>query len=339
MQDRIDISFMRCAFELAQKGLGHTNPNPAVGAVVVRDGEIVGSGYHPACGMPHAEVYALKAAGSKAAGATLYVTLEPCSTYGRTPPCTEAIIAAGIKRVVAATSDCFKAHAGNGFRILEAAGIPCTVGVLAEECSALNKSFFKWAASGRPYVVLKMAMTLDGRIACRNGASKWITGSAARHRVQYLRSLADAVMVAGNTLRTDHPRLDVRDIPGFKRTLRRYVATESMTTDEVRAFFPEGAAAEAVRIDPAGEWLDCMGREKITNLLVEGGGELAALLVKNRQVDEIEFHIAPKLLCGKGSRPVTGGDDPESLSEAVGLQNVTVEMLEDGTLVYRGIPS
>jgi diaminohydroxyphosphoribosylaminopyrimidine deaminase/5-amino-6-(5-phosphoribosylamino)uracil reductase len=146
-------------------------------------------------------------------------------------------------------------------------------------------------------------------------------------------------MVAGNTLRTDHPRLDVRDIPGFKRTLRRYVATESMTTDEVRAFFPEGAAAEAVRIDPAGEWLDCMGREKITNLLVEGGGELAALLVKNRQVDEIEFHIAPKLLCGKGSRPVTGGDDPESLSEAVGLQNVTVEMLEDGTLVYRGIPS
>ena len=334
-----DILFMGEALAMARKGAGFTNPNPAVGAVVVKDGKIVGRGWHPACGMPHAEVYALRDAGEAAAGGTIYVTLEPCSTYGRTPPCTEAIKKAGIKRVVAANYDCFKAHSGNGFRILQEAGIECTTGVLAKECAELNKSFFKWAATGKPFILLKMAITLDGRIACCNGSSKWITGPVPRKRVQYLRSLADGIMVAGNTLRTDHPRLDVRDIEGFSRPVRRFIATGSMTQREVDAFFPEGIRPEIVSIDPDGLWLEKLGREKVTNILVEGGGELAALLLSCGQVDEVEFHIAPKILGGRTSRPVVGGHDPQSLSEALPLTDVSASVLEDGTVIYCAKPS
>lgn len=327
---------MECALAEARRGEGLTNPNPAVGAVVVRDGHIVGRGFHPRAGEPHAEIFALREAGEAAAGADLYVTLEPCSTTGRTPPCTEAVIAAGIRRVVAANSDCFPAHRGRGFELLRRAGIRCETGVLARECAELNKSFFKWAATGRPYVLLKMAMTLDGKIACADGSSKWITGEAARARVQHLRSLADGIMVSGQTLRVDRPRLNVRERPGFHRVVRRFIATRSMSRSEVAGYFSDDPAPEPLLLDREGSWLDRLGREKVTNLLVEGGGELAGEMLAAGWVDEVEFHIAPKILGGRGSIPVTGGENPASLAEALALTDITVERLPDGDVIYRG---
>ena len=331
-----DIAFMECALAEARKGEGLTNPNPAVGAVVVRDGRIVGRGFHPRVGEPHAEVFALRDAGAAARGADLYVTLEPCSTSGRTPPCTDAVIAAGIRRVVAANSDCFPAHRGRGFEILRRAGIECETGVLARECAELNKSFFHWASTGEPYVLLKMAMTLDGRIACADGTSKWITGEAARARVQYLRSLADGIMVSGQTLRIDRPRLNVRERPGFDRTVRRFIATRSMSRGEVEGYFHDDPAPEPLFLDPEGAWLKRLGAEKVTNLLVEGGGELAGEMLRRGWVNEVEFHIAPKILGGRGSIPVVGGGDPASLAEALPLTGIRVEQLPDGDVIYHG---
>ena len=206
-----DVRYMRRALALAAKAWGRTTPNPMVGAVAVRAGRVVGEGFHPKAGEPHAEVHALLAAGEAARGATLYVTLEPCSTSGRAPPCTAAIIRAGIARVVAATADPNPKHAGQGFEILRRAGIAVEVGIEAERAEELNKAFFHRMRTGKPYVLLKMAMTLDGKIATASGESRWITGPAARKRVQQLRQWCDAIMVGGETARLDRPGLTVRE--------------------------------------------------------------------------------------------------------------------------------
>ena len=320
-----DARFMRRALALARRAWGRTSPNPMVGAAAVRDGQIVGEGFHPRAGEPHAEVFALRAAGEAARGATLYVTLDPCSTYGRTPPCTEAILRAGVARVVAATADPNPAHAGRGLEILREAGVAVTTGVLAEEAEELNKGFFHRMRTGRPYVILKMAMTLDGKIATASGESKWITGAAARARVQKLRQWCDAIMVGAATVRLDRPGLIVRSPRNWPCWPERWVFGH-MTRDELERFFPDGNVRSCAPRD-AKEWqaflLD-LGRRSLNGLLIEGGGELAGRALQAGAVDEVEFHIAPKLLTGRDSRPVTGGPAPAALAEALNLEALRV---------------
>ncbi|MCK5805499.1 MAG: bifunctional diaminohydroxyphosphoribosylaminopyrimidine deaminase/5-amino-6-(5-phosphoribosylamino)uracil reductase RibD, partial [Lentisphaeria bacterium] len=216
---------MKLALRQAMRGWGRTSPNPMVGAVVVRDGVPVGRGYHCAAGTPHAEVHALADAGVAARGATVYVTLEPCCTHGRTPPCTQALVDAGVRRVVIGCLDPNPRHAGRAVGVLQAEGIEVEHGVLEKDCRRLNKAFFWWITHARPYVCLKMAMTLDGRIATAGGDSKWVTGPRARARVQRMRRWADAIMVGGETFRLDNPSLTVRTPQNWWRQPERCVWT------------------------------------------------------------------------------------------------------------------
>lgn len=325
-----DAAFMRRALEIARNGWGKTSPNPMVGALIVRDGEILGEGYHHRCGMPHAEIEALadaKMRGVDPAGATIYVTLEPCSTFGRTPPCTKAIIDARLTRVVIGVLDPNPAHAGRGVRVLEAAGIDVVSGVEEKMCRELNAPFFKWITQKKPFVILKMAMTLDGKIATASGDSKWVTGPDARHRVQQLRQLADAVMVGGETVRLDHPQLLVREPADWDAQPRRLVATMTMSDSLLAELMPGEPAPECCVVGDAEAWERLLGRlgaEQVVTLLLEGGGELAASALNAGVVDYVEFHIAPKILGGKGSRPVVGGSDPARLADALALEDLKI---------------
>lgn len=324
-------AYMRQALALARQAWGMTSPNPLVGALIVRDGQIIGRGYHHRAGEPHAEVNALRDA-VDAAGATAYVTLEPCCTHGRTPPCTEALIRAGVSRVVVGSSDPNPRHAGKGIEILRQAGIEVLTGVEQAACDRLNESFFKWIVTGQPFVLLKMAMTLDGKIATAGGDSQWVTGPTARERVQYLRQWADAVMVGGETVRRDRPGLTVRNIPDWPRQPRRLVVSRSLTPETAAELMAPGPTPEVLAPSSPTEWqeaLSRLGREQVTAILVEGGGELAGTLLQAGVVDKVEFHLAPKILGGTHSRPVVGGTDPLKLSEALALRDLTVEPLGD----------
>ena len=316
---------MRRALGLARRGWGRTSPNPVVGAVVVRAGRDVGRGWHHQAGMPHAEVHALDAAGGQARGATLYVTLEPCCTQGRTPPCTDAILRAGITRVVAGCTDPNPRHAGRGFARLRAAGIEVVEGVEEALCRQVNAAFFKWVTSGRPLVLLKLAMTLDGKIATAGGESRWITGPVARARVQRLRQWADAILVGGETVRQDDPALTVRVPAGWPRQPRRFVWTRRGA-----GAFPRGLRIWDDPAQPPGfvaaqtpddwrEWLGGLGRDGITALVVEGGGELAAACLQAGVVDRVAIFVAPKILGGRDSRPAVGGPAPAALAAAINL--------------------
>ena len=328
--DSPDHIFMREAIALARMAWGRTTPNPMVGAVIVKDGVIVGRGFHCKAGEPHAEVNAFADAerhGREVEGGTLYVTLEPCSTAGRTPPCVDMIIARKIKRVVIACLDPNPAHCGRAVELLEDAGIEVSVGVENPEAMELNESFFKWITTKRPFVILKMAMTLDGKIATENGDSKYVTGPEARSRVQTLRRLADAIMVGGDTCRIDHPQLTVREPANWDRQPLRLIASGSMDEDELADFFPDGNA-EVVSLEEPEDWdklLDDLGSRDIVTLMIEGGGELAASAIAAGAVDYVEFHIAPKLLGGRDSRPVLGGESPELMSLARKLYRISVE--------------
>lgn len=320
-----DILYMTEALALAESAWGMTNPNPTVGAVIVKEGRIIGRGLHREAGSPHAEINALKDAGENypddIRGSVIYVTLEPCSTYGRTPPCCDAIIKAGISRVVIGCTDPNPAHAGKGIEILQNAGISVTCGVLEKECRYINRMFFHWITTGKPYVLLKLATTLDGKIAAANGASQWITGEAARKRVQLLRLASDAVMVGAATARIDSPRLTVRDYRRNRPQPLRIVASSSMSKAELDEIFPDGNAITVDLRETAAfeHLLDSLGRENRMMLLIEGGGELAASALAAGIVDEVEFHIAPKILGGRDSRSAVGGKNPESLDMAKNL--------------------
>lgn len=326
-----DEAFMRRALALARRGLGRTSPNPAVGAVVVRAGKIVGEGWHRKAGGPHAEVFAFRAAGRRAKGATLYVTMEPCSTFGKTPPCTDAIIAAGVKRVVVAALDLNPRHHGRGLTVLRRAGIRVEAGLLAKESSEMNEVFNKWIATGLPFVIAKAAMSLDGKIATRTGDSKWITGEAARREGHRLRASVDAVMVGAGTVIEDNPRLTVRHGVRGRQPIRVVVDTRGRCPANTRVFRAGTWVVTGLRSKPTwraalerrgvtvillktrGEHVNMramlreLGRRNVTSILVEGGGGLIGALFDAKLVDRVAFFYAPKVIGGRDAvSPVTG---------------------------------
>jgi diaminohydroxyphosphoribosylaminopyrimidine deaminase/5-amino-6-(5-phosphoribosylamino)uracil reductase len=332
-----DLHYMRAALTLAARGLGQVAPNPAVGCLIVKDGRVVGRGWTQPGGRPHAETEALKQAGAAARGATVYVTLEPCAHHGRTPPCAEALVEAGVARVVAALEDPDTRVAGRGLEILRKAGIAVEAGVARTQAERLNAGFLKRILKGRPLVVLKLATSLDGRIATQSGDSRWITGPLARRRAHLLRSRADAILVGSGTAVTDNPRLDVR-LPGLegRQPLRvvvdgrlrlplthdlvaraAEVPTLLVTHDgnpAARLHAYEDAGVEVVQVatDPdAGHvsleaTLDLLGARGVTRLLVEGGGHLAASLLRGGLVDRLAWFQAPVVIGGDGVPAVSG---------------------------------
>ncbi len=323
--------YMRMALALARRGAGRTSPNPAVGAVLVRGGKVVGRGYHRAAGLPHAEVEAIRAAGRAARGADLYVTLEPCCHVGRTGPCTEAVLSAGIRRVAAAMKDPNPAVSGKGLAALRKAGLDVACGLLEEKAMDLNRPYCRWVVSGKPFVTLKLAISLDGQIAASTGASRWISGEESRRIVHRMRAESDAVLVGGGTLRKDDPLLSSR-VRGGRDPIRIAVTSRLSGVSDLRIFrggkgrvlfiCPRGASGRhADRVASlggrvlelpsrkglisAGDLLRALGREGVTSLLVEGGGRVAGWLVSAGAVDRYVFFIAPRLL-GEGTRAIAG---------------------------------
>jgi len=323
---------MRLALRLGRRGLGRTSPNPAVGAVVVANGTVVGRGYHRQAGLPHAEVEALRDAGGRARGATLYVTLEPCAHHGRTPPCTDAVIAAGVRRVVIGTRDPNPTVPGKGLERLGAAGVVVRSGVLQAACDALIAAFRKHVTTGLPFVTLKLAASLDGRIATASGESKWITGADSRRFVHRLRAEHDAVLVGAATVVQDDPELTCR-LRGGRNPLRiildgrlRLPLGARVLTNTQRAatlvLAGRGVSAIKVRkIEARGAEVLCLpntagrialsrvlqaiGRRGITSVLIEGGATVAAAAVAERMVDRLLIFYAPMLIGGDG-RPMLG---------------------------------
>lgn len=332
----VDERYMRAAVNLARRGWGRTSPNPLVGAIVVKNDAVVGRGWHQQAGGPHAEVHALDAAGETAHGATLYVTLEPCSSHGRTPPCTERIAAAGIKRVVAGTMDPNPKHRGRGIEWLQKRGIATAVNVEHTRCEQLNAAFFCWIRTGKPYVTLKLAMTADGRIATRNGHSQWITGLPARRRVQRMRQWADAILVGADTVRRDNPQLLVREPQNWPCQPLRLVASRSGDIGDATLFNDGRGPARLICCESPAAWqkqLAELGSSGITSILVEGGGELAADMLAAGVIDNVAFFIAPKILGGRESRPAIGGDNPLDINAAMNLNDTRIARCGDDFLL------
>lgn len=341
-----------------------------VGAVLVRRGEIIGRGWHRRAGEPHAEIEALHDAarrGHSARGATLYVSLEPCCTHGRTPPCTEAILAAGIKRVVVAAIDPNPRHAGRGFKLLRRAGIKVVTGVLAEEAARLNETFNHWIVHRTPFVLVKAAMTLDGKIATRTGESKWITGEQSRAFAMKLRAGVDAILVGVNTVLADDPALTLRSVKSCKskvescRLPRRLVLDSSartpltaqlvtdkfasLTTLVVTKRAPAkrvAALRKRVRVEVAplrGGVIDLrwlmrrLGAENVTSLLVEGGGEVNASFLFGGHAHRVAFFYAPKIIGGRAARKGVAGVGISNLKDALQLRDVNYRWLGEDLLM------
>ncbi len=328
-----DEFWMAHALALARKGEGLTRPNPPVGAVVVKGGRLLAEGYHRKAGGPHAEIYALRKAAGRARGATLYVTLEPCCTWGRTPPCTDAILKAGIRRVVVGCMDPNLRHAGRGIEILQRAGIAVSSGICEEPSRALIEPFTLFMQEGRPFVTLKLGMTLDGRIADESGTSRWITGASARREVHALRRRVDAILVGCHTAKEDDPSLlpvpthgrkplrVVLDAAGRLSLRSRLFADglgrQTLVFTSVRSPLRYRAALRArgveVEVLPArrGQFsmrsvFQALGRRGVLHVLCEGGGILAGALIREDLVDEGWFFYAPRLL-GENAIPAIGG--------------------------------
>jgi diaminohydroxyphosphoribosylaminopyrimidine deaminase/5-amino-6-(5-phosphoribosylamino)uracil reductase len=352
---------MRRALELAERAAGLTSPNPMVGAVIARDGVIVAEGFHAAVGRPHAEIEALTAAGERARGATLYLTLEPCVHEGRTPPCAPAVIAAGLARVVVAAPDPNPLVNGRGIGALRASGIAVDVGLLGAEAEALNRAFATWVRERRPHVTLKTAMTLDGKIADAHGGSRWITGEAARAETHRLRSRSDAIIVGIGTALADDPELTVRlGRPWPREPFRVVVDSEARLPAGARlvhagapsrAVIAVGARADAARVraleaagvrvarcpDRAGRvdlgaLLRWLGEREVTAALLEGGGEINAAFLEAGLVDRVVAHVAPVLVGGRTAiTPVEGAG--RALKDALRLAGVTVRRVGDDVVI------
>ena len=358
-----DEYWMRRALKLARRGVGHTSPNPCVGAVIVRNGKELGSGYHRKAGEAHAEVRAFAEAerrGENVAGASLFVTLEPCSTIGRTPPCTKAIIDAGIGRVVIAAVDPNPAHAGRGLRILRRRGIEVQSGLLAEEAKRLNEAFNHWIVHRQPFVVAKAAMTLDGKIATADGESKWITGEKAGKMAMRLRWESDAILVGVNTVLADDPSLTVRSDRSGRSMVKpiRRIVLDSLARTPLNSkvvadpqfhdtIIVVGRGASAKRTAALGKrvtvWqvgtkqgrislkplMKRLGRNSITRLLVEGGGEVNGSFYDEGLVSRVAFFYAPKILGGLTSRSGVSGEGIRRVAEMPGVADATWTRLGD----------
>jgi diaminohydroxyphosphoribosylaminopyrimidine deaminase/5-amino-6-(5-phosphoribosylamino)uracil reductase len=346
-----DRDWMTQALTLAERGRGYVEPNPLVGAVVVRDGRLVGEGWHQRYGEAHAEINALAAAGDAARGATLYVTLEPCCHVGKTPPCTDAVIRAGVARVVAAMSDPFPQVAGKGAEQLRGAGIAVEVGLCEAEARRLNAPYLKLLAKGRPYVHLKWAMTLDGKIATRSGDSKWISNEASRRRVHELRGRMDAIVVGIGTVLADDPLLTVRP-PGARTPVRvvldkrgrtpplsklaqsaRDTPTWIVTTHHPAEPLRE-LGCEVLNLPDVPALLDEMGRRRMTNILVEGGMAVLGSFRDIREIDEVHVFIAPRLAGGTDAKTPIGGHGAETIAQALSLSAWQVEMIEGDVYLH-----
>ena len=358
-QRALDESYMREALRIAEFARGRTAPNPMVGAVIVRDGTIIASGWHRAAGEPHAEIHALRMAGELARGATLYVTLEPCAHHGRTGPCAEAVIAAGIARVVTALSDPNPLVAGRGISLLAAAGIEVTTGICEAEARRQNEVFLKWVTAKRPFVTLKTAMTLDGKIASRTGASQWITGEAARARVHAYRDAYDAILVGIGTVLADNPSLTARLTDREGRHPLRIVLDSLARTPIDAKIVTDGAAPTVIavseRADPQrlkllhacgaeivtigaervdiAALLDWLGEREITSLFVEGGTEINWSLLAGGYVDKVHAFIAPMLMGGTAAPTPVGGTGFDRPQTALRLADTTVEQIGTDILV------
>jgi len=360
-----DNRFMSRALVLAARGQGRVEPNPMVGCVIVRDGQIVGEGFHEHFGGPHAEVNALAAAGDKANGATAYVTLEPCCHQGKTPPCTSALIQAGVARVVAAVEDPFPTVSGGGFAQLHAAGTQCEVGLRTAEAKWLLAPYRKLVATGRPWIIAKWAMTLDGKLATRGGDSQWISSEASRGIVHQLRGRVDALLVGSYTARVDDPLLTARpaDLADLKRVATRVVVdssaslpfasrlvqtaadvpvmvavaknADSAAQDRLKAAGVEVHPCEgATHADRLGALLDELGRRRMTNVLVEGGSRLLGMLFDLKAVDEVHVFVAPKLVGGVGAPSPVGGEGLAGVADALSLADISIEELEGDVYIH-----
>lgn len=323
---------MRAALREAKRGLGLTSPNPAVGAVLVNNGKIVTKGHHKRAGCPHAEIECLQAfKGPIPKDAVLYVTLEPCSTVGRTGPCTQAISDAGVRTLVIGETDPNPRHAGQGIELLKKSGVDVRVGVLATECSALNEAFSKWIQTGRPFVIAKCGMSLDGRLSPPPSEKRWITSSASRRHAQELRSQVDAILIGAGTLRADNPRLTVR-LRGKRQPWRIVLSRSGRFSRRARIFTDRFASRTIVYgKSDLDEVLRDLGRKEITSVLIEGGGEILGQALDKRLIDKVQIYLAPVLVGG----PVIAfpGTGAKSTEDALKLNNIRYDRIGDDICV------
>ncbi len=357
-----DDGFMDRALQLASRGQGRTSPNPMVGAVVVKDGRIIGEGYHEAVGRAHAEVNALNAAGKIAAGATLYVTLEPCNHTGRTPPCTENILASGIRKVVVAMTDPNPHVAGGGIETLRQRGVEVTSGVREKQARRLNEAYVKYVTTGLPLVVVKCAATLDGWIATSSGDSKWVSGEQSREFVHRLRHALDAILVGADTVEKDDPRLTAR-LTGTQGIHPRRIVldTQLRISDSARLLQPENGADTVVVCGPAaaqdrikkitGEGIrvltapvkdgridldalmPMLGRMQITSVLIEGGGAVIGSALRDRVVDKVLLFYAPKILGGDDGVPICRGAGPELMKDCIPVRDIEIRRFDNDVMI------
>lgn len=365
MNNEQDIRFMREAILIAEAAKGKTSPDPLVGAILVKNKKIISAGYHGEVTTPHAEAWAIEKAGREARGATLYVNLEPCCYFKtkNNPPCTELIKKAGIKRVVAAMQDPNPRVKGRGFKELKKAGIEVAVGILEQEARRLNEVFIKYIKSGLPFVTIKAAMSLDGKIATKNGESFWISGLDSRKRVHYLRSINDAVMVGIGTVKKDDPELSVRHVEG-EEPLKIVLDPEAEIPQKARLFKPaphktfiicsKKAPKERVeRIKELGAEVICcpykrsggkmrldllyamkeLGKKKVASILLEGGGGAIAGALQARIADKAVFFISPKIIGGKDAPTPVEGEGIESLTQVIKLKDMGFEKVGEDIMV------
>lgn len=355
-----DEKYMRLAMQLAGNAIGRTSPNPLVGAVIVKDNRVVGCGWHRKAGTPHAEVHALNQAGELAQGADVYVTLEPCAHYGKTPPCAKALVEAKVKNVYGGLLDVNPKVAGKGFKILEDAGIHVEYGFLQDELRKQNEVFFKWIEHKKPFIVLKAAMTLDGKIATATGQSKWITNETSRAYGYKLRDIYDGIMVGINTVIEDNPMLTVR-VDGGKNPIR--IVVDSSLKIDINANVVQDKSAKTIiaTTDKANKdkilklqaqdvdvivvdkdendkvdiekLLDILGQQNICSILVEGGATLSGSFVAKKLVDKVYFFIAPKIIGGKEAKTPVAGTGILNLQEALALKDIQIEKLEEDILI------
>jgi len=337
MTSERDVKFMRAALAEAEKGVGRTSPNPAVGAVLVIDNQIVAKGHHREAGRPHAEIDCLRDFGAPVpARSILFVTLEPCSTAGRTRACTDAIIKARVKNVVIGAIDVNPRHCARGIVQLRKAGVTVREGVLSEECTRLNEAFNKWIVTGRPFVIAKCGMSLDGRLTRTFGEPRWITGRAARHHAHALRARVDAVLVGAETVRVDNPRLTVRGVHGARQPWRVVLTRSGLLRRQAHLFSDRFAARTLVyQQKPLAAVLKALGKRSITSVLIEGGGEVLGEALDNRLIDKVQIYLGPIFTGG----PVIAfpGRGANKTADALQLRNVRYQKIGQ-TVCVTGYP-